>query len=444
MSSERYDSGPADFKRLASPLHFPVSGKTAQNRVLKAAMAENLSTWDIKVPENRGAPTKELVNLYRRWGEIHNNFGMILTGNIVTEYDQLEAIGNPIITPENGFTGARFEGFKDLASAAKVGGSLIVGQVCHPGRQAVSRVQEHPISASDIHLTDNSLGMVFNKPRAATEADIARVTEGFVHAAEYLEKAGFDGIELHAAHGFLLAQFLSPSTNHRTDSYGGSLENRARLTLEIAAKIRQRTSPGFIVGLKINSVEFQDKGFSSDEAREFCTMLEAAGVDFVEISGGTYEALGFEHKKESTRAREAFFIEFAEVVVSNRKNLRAYITGGLRSAAAMVAALDVVDGVGIAQPTAQEPGLGRDLVQGKVTGALKPVPTIANAFQMQVVAAGTIIRQLGKGEVPFDTADESAVQNFLKVVGEWFQKVQADEKAEMVGYPDLPDQVSVV
>ncbi|KPM39111.1 hypothetical protein AK830_g7462 [Neonectria ditissima] len=462
MSSQRYNSGPADPAPLGSPLHFSVSGKTAQNRLMKAAMAENLSTWDPKIFEARGVPTAELINVYRRWGEIPNNFGLTVTGNIVTEYDHLEAVGNPIITPENDFHGARFEAFQELAAVAKAQGSLLVGQVCHPGRQVVSKIQEHPISASDIQLggqsispdltnlikdtravltrfryTDNALGLNCAKPRAATEADIARITTGFVHAAEYLDKAGFDGIQLHAAHGFLLAQFLSQSTNHRNDTYGGSLANRARLILEIATEIRQRTAPDFILGIKINSVEFQDHGFSPEEARELCALLESAGFDFVELSGGTYEQLAFEHKKDSTRAREAFFIEFAEVVVASRKTIRAYITGGLRSAAAMVAALDVVDGVGIAKPAAQEPGIGRDMIQGKVTGALKPVDSLESSFPVHSVAVGTHIRQLGKGQVPFDTTNEVVVQGFLKDMQQWFQALQADTNLELCGYPDL-------
>jgi 2,4-dienoyl-CoA reductase-like NADH-dependent reductase (Old Yellow Enzyme family) len=169
----------------------------------------------------------------------------------------------------------------------------MVGQVSHPGRQVEARIQKNPVSASDVHLDKEVMGLKFAKPRAATSEDIARFIEGWAHAAEYLEKAGYDGIELHGAHGYLLAQFLSPSTNLRTDKYGGSLENRARLIVEIAQEIRRRTSPSFILGIKMNSVEFQEKGFQPEEAKELCSILEANKFDFIELSGGTYEALGF-------------------------------------------------------------------------------------------------------------------------------------------------------
>jgi 2,4-dienoyl-CoA reductase-like NADH-dependent reductase (Old Yellow Enzyme family) len=158
------------------------------------------------------------------------------------------------------------------------------------------------------------MGMTFAKPHAASTEEIQGLIDGFAHAAEYMEKAGYDGIELHGAHGYLLAQFFSQTTNQRTDQYGGSLENRARLTLEIAHEIRKRVKPDFIIGIKLNSVEFQEKGFQPEEARELCSLLEKNKFDFVELSGGTYEKLAFVHKKDSTKQRESFFLEFAEMI----------------------------------------------------------------------------------------------------------------------------------
>jgi 2,4-dienoyl-CoA reductase-like NADH-dependent reductase (Old Yellow Enzyme family) len=126
--------------------------------------------------------------------------------------------------------------------------------------------------------------MTFAKPRAATQDDIDRIIDGFAYAAVYLEAAGFDGIQLHGAHGYLLAQFYSPTTNLRTDKYGGPLQNRGRLIIEIAREIRKRTKPSFSISIKLNSVEFQDRGFSTEDAKELSEMLEAEGFDFVEVS----------------------------------------------------------------------------------------------------------------------------------------------------------------
>jgi 2,4-dienoyl-CoA reductase-like NADH-dependent reductase (Old Yellow Enzyme family) len=150
MAPDRYQSDNVDASPLGKPLKFEFSGKIAKNRFLKAAMTERLSTWDPKDFKSRGIPTKNLINVYKRWGE--GGFGQILTGNIMIEYDQLEAMGNPIIPPDAEFSGPRFEAFKELAAQAKAHGALCMGQVSHPGRQVEHRIQKDPISASDIQL----------------------------------------------------------------------------------------------------------------------------------------------------------------------------------------------------------------------------------------------------------------------------------------------------
>jgi 2,4-dienoyl-CoA reductase-like NADH-dependent reductase (Old Yellow Enzyme family) len=169
--------------------------------------------------------------------------------------------------------------------------------------------------------------MEFAKPHAAIQEEINNVIDGFAHAAEFLQKAGYDGIELHGAHGYLLAQFLSPTANKRTDKYGGSLENRLRIILEVAEACRKRVSKEFIIGIKINSVEFQEKGFSTEDAKGLCQALEQARFDYIELSGGTYESLAFGHKRESTKKRESFFLDFAEKIVTPLTKSKTYITG---------------------------------------------------------------------------------------------------------------------
>lgn len=193
----RYESENVSPAPLAQPLHFEFSGQTAPNRFLKAAMTERISSWDPKNFEARGIPSKNLINVYKRWGE--GRLGTILTGNIMIDYDQLEAAGNAIIPRDAEFSGERFEAFKELAAETKKHGSLIIGQVSHPGRQAESRIQKNPVSASDVQLEGNVMGMTFEKPHPATSEEIERIIDGFAHAAEFLYKAGYDGIELHGA-----------------------------------------------------------------------------------------------------------------------------------------------------------------------------------------------------------------------------------------------------
>jgi 2,4-dienoyl-CoA reductase-like NADH-dependent reductase (Old Yellow Enzyme family) len=280
------------------------------------------------------------------------------------------------------------------------------------------------------------MGMNFAKPHAATQDEINCAIDGFAHAAEFLDKAGYDGIQLHGAHGYLLAQFLSPSTNRRTDKYGGSLENRIRLITEIAEECRKRVSKDFIIGIKINSVEFQDKGFSPEEAKELCKALEQARFDYAELSGGTYESLAFAHKRESTKKRESFFLDFAEEIVKPLTKTRTYITGGFKTVGAMVKALDTVDGVGLARPVCQEFHLPKDILEGKVTGAIK-MKLDENDFGLTNVAAGTQIRQVGKDQEPIDLSDQKNVDGFMKDMQAWGAKLGSDKEMKEFGYIDL-------
>lgn len=197
MAPKRIPVEPVDPAPLGQPLHFEFSGKTAKNRFLKASMAEQLATWDPVNLEARGVPTKELINAYSRWGE--GGFGVLLTGNFLIGYKDLEAAGNAIIPGDAPFSGERFEGFKALAKEAKAHGSMVVAQINHPGRQVSDTLNPSPISASDVQLEGTVVGLTFAKPRPMETADFEDVVNGFAHAAEYCHKAGYDGIELHGA-----------------------------------------------------------------------------------------------------------------------------------------------------------------------------------------------------------------------------------------------------
>ena len=437
--SPRYESEDVDAAPLGKPLHFEFANRTASNRFLKGAMTERLSSWDPEDFPKRGIPSENLINVYRRWGE--GGFGVILTGNLMIAYDQLEAPGNPIIPPEAKAQPGdpRFDAFKKMADVSKAHGALIVGQVSHPGRQTEQRLQPDPVSASDIQLTGEVMGMKFAKPHAATQDEINQIKSQFVHAAEYLHKAGYDGIQLHGAHGYLLAQFLSQTTNKRTDKYGGDLAGRARIITEIADDIRKvvPTSTGFILGIKINSVEFQASGFSPEEAKELVALLETHKFDFVELSGGTYESLAFKHKRESSKKRESFFLEFAEQITPDLKHTRSYITGGLKTVGAMVKALSAVDGVGLARPVTQEFDLPKNILAGKVKGAIEQKLDQDN-FGLTNVAAGTQIRQVGRDQRPIDLSVQENVEAFMKDMGGWGQKMQEDAAdMNMYGYVDV-------
>ncbi|KAI1303816.1 NADH:flavin oxidoreductase/NADH oxidase [Xylaria venustula] len=435
MAPNRLPAPDVDPSPLGQPLHFDFGGRTAPNRFLKGAMTERLSSWDPKDLSKRGIPSQELINVYRRWGE--GGLGLILTGNIMLYADQLEAPGNPIIPQDAPFEGERFERFKELGAQAKAHGSLIVGQLSHPGRQVPEQVQPHPVSASDVQLEGTVMGMNFAKPRALEKSEIKDIVGSFAHAAEFLHKAGYDGVQLHGAHGYLLAQFLSQTTNKRTDEYGGSLLNRARIIFEIVDEIRARVKDeSFIIGIKLNSVEFQNGGFTPEECRDLCVELEQHRMDFVELSGGTYQALGFEHKRDSTKKREAFFIEFAEMIVPQLKKTKVYVTGGLRTAAAMVEALKTVHGIGLARPVTHEFDFAKKLLEGKAKSAIDYGIDEQN-FGITNVAAGTQMRLVGKGKEPLDLGRPEHKEAFEKAL-EKFQKDMADNAdGSKYGYMDI-------
>lgn len=280
------------------------------------------------------------------------------------------------------------------------------------------------------------MGMKFAKPHAASQEELNHIIDGFAHAAEFLDKAGYDGIQLLAGHGYLISQFLSQTTNKRTDQYGGCLENRLRIIIEIADECRKRVSKDFIIAIKINSIEFQDHGITPDEAQGLCKALEQTRFDYVELSGGTYESLAFIHKRESTKKRESFFLEFAEDIIKPLSKTKTYITGGFRTAGAMVKALDTVDGVGLARTAAQEFHLPRNILDGKVSGAIRS-KLDDNDYGLSTLAAGTQIRQVGKDEEPFDLSDGEILGAFMSDMHAWGQKLATDEARKEYGYIDL-------
>jgi 2,4-dienoyl-CoA reductase-like NADH-dependent reductase (Old Yellow Enzyme family) len=273
---------------LDQPVTFNFSRKTAKNKFMKSAMSERLATFTSHNPMERGRPTEELLRLYETWAT--GDIGIIVTGNIQIKKDHLEATGNTII--DRDLRSDYLADYSKLASAAKSCGSLVLGQLSHPGRQVSITIQPYPESSSDIEHPSTS-GELFARPTPLTRDDIRDTARRFAYASSVLYKAGFDGVQIHAAHGYLIHEFLSKRTNKRTDEYGGSLQNRARILLEIIAEIKRNVpDPSFLISVKINSEDFVVDGINQEESMATAKMLEASGVDLIEISGGTYELGG--------------------------------------------------------------------------------------------------------------------------------------------------------
>jgi 2,4-dienoyl-CoA reductase-like NADH-dependent reductase (Old Yellow Enzyme family) len=214
-----------------------------------------------------------------------------------------------------------------------------------------------------------------------TEDDIRDAIKRYARVAHTARDCGFTGVQVHSAHGYLISQFLSPRANHRSDDWGGSLENRARFLLETVAAVRQAVGDEFPVGVKLNSSDFQKGGFSADECCQVASWLDQAGVDLLEISGGTYEQPQlFGHtglagnaeppKRESTRLREAYFLEYARNI-QQAINMPLMVTGGFRTRAVMLAALDSgeADCIGLARPLCVDTDLPTALMEGTLDAA---------------------------------------------------------------------------
>jgi 2,4-dienoyl-CoA reductase-like NADH-dependent reductase (Old Yellow Enzyme family) len=347
---------------IESPLTLPC-GITLRNRLAKAAMTEGLA-------DPRGVPTPELERLYRLWS--HGGAGVSITGNVEIDRLHLERPGNVIIE------GAPDEELRTrLASWARAGteaGNHLWMQISHAGRQTPAAVNRSPKAPSAVRL--GIPGDRFGEPQPLTEPEIIEVIERFAIAAVAAREAGFSGVQIHGAHGYLISQFLSPRANQRTDAWGGSLENRARLLMEIVARVRQATGRDFAVTVKLNSADFQRGGFAFEESLQVAVWLEAAGIDLLEISGGTYEQpkmmgiAGLEPVTgalpASTVAREAYFLDFASAMRARIK-MPLLVTGGFRSRLAMEQALQsgAADVIGLARPMCVETDAPRKVLEGK-------------------------------------------------------------------------------
>lgn len=334
---------------LSSPLELP-NGKRVSNRIVKAAMSEQLGD------ARTGAPTDAHIRLYRRWAQ--GGLGTIITGNVMIDRRSIGEPRNVVVEDERDM-----DGLRRWAEACRSGDGLALVQLNHPGRQIPAGLSERVVAPSAVAV---ELGPTFAKPRALEPDEITEIIGRFAEAARIVCEAGFDGVQLHGAHGYLISQFLSPKVNQRTDDWGGDPERRRRFLIETIRATREAIGPDRVLGLKLNSADFQKGGFSEEESLAVIGLLDAEGVDMLEISGGTYESPAMSDGKgsESTARREAFFLDFAERVRAIA-DLPLMVTGGFRSGTGMTEAIreGATDLIGLARPLALEPELPAALLR---------------------------------------------------------------------------------
>lgn len=342
-------------------------GQVIKNRFCKAAMTERIAKGNNLAHQGH-------VNLYDRWAE--GNIGILLTGNVQVDRRNLEGPANVVIDKKN--YKEQYDDLKAWSAAGTKNNTQLWMQISHAGRQTPGEINSSPLAPSNIGL--KIPGKNYGTPIPMTEEDILDVIDRYVFTAKIARDTGFTGVQFHSAHGYLLSEFLSPDINNRTDAWGGSLENRARIHIEIINKCRKEVGEDFPISVKLNSADFQKGGFTADESIQVAQMLEDAGVDIIEISGGTYEQpklIGVddltinpkrsEERKESTIAREAYFLEYAQDI-RKAVSLPLMVTGGFRTREGIEDALqsNVCQMVGIGRPLCADPYCIKKMIEGEI------------------------------------------------------------------------------
>lgn len=356
---------------IRQPFEFSC-GLKLSNRIVKAAMEEALGRDDHQ-------PNEYIYRLYERWAK--GSFGLLLTGNVQVD-ERYPGMMTDLMVPSK--DKIDLEKWKRYADVCQSQGTPTIVQINHAGRQSPfgkrplmqSTIAPSPIpmSIGENIVAKTIQRLLIGTPKEMTQADIDEAIGKFAYAAEIMFQAGFAGVEIHGSHGYLISSFLSPKTNKRSDDYGATPRDRMKFLFQVIDAIRAVVPSTFAVGVKINSADFSAGGLTQDEAQDQIQWInEHGGIDFIEISGGTYEApamAGREYlsQSERTRKREAYFIDFA-AKVRHLSSIPLIVTGGFRSRQGMNDAIrsNACDMVGIGRPTCLQFNLPEILLDRTIT-----------------------------------------------------------------------------
>ena len=322
-------------------------GVQVSNRIFKSAMSEGFAG-------KTHAPNSLHTRLYERFSQ--GGSGIVVTGNVMVDGSALGEPGNVVIEDDRHLTL-----LKTWANSGQSRDSQLWVQLNHPGKQSPRFISKHPVAPSAIAL-EGPLKAAFRKPRALTLKEIKTLIQKFSISAKWVKAAGFKGIQIHAAHGYLISQFLSPQHNQRTDAYGGSLSHRMRFLVDVFKAVKSAVGKGFPVGVKLNIDDFKEGGFSPEDALIVIQTLSQLGLDLIELSGGSYEKpvmIGGENK-------EGYFLEVTHKI---RKEISVplVITGGFRSRIKMESVIEnnEADMIGLARPLVLNPDLPKALAENR-------------------------------------------------------------------------------
>lgn len=379
--------------KLTDKLELPC-GVSLPNRLAKSAMSENMASSD-------HIPGPEFPRAYQAW--VDGGTGLIITGNVMVDSRHRGEPNNVVI--EEGLD--NHEQLKQWASVSKKSDSQIWVQLNHPGKQTPKYLTPEPVGPSAIPLAP-PLDAMFNQCRELKDEEIKDIISRFAHAAEVCKQVGFDGVQIHGAHGYLVSQFLSPRHNKREDHWGGTPEKRMNFVLEVYQAMREKVGGNYPIGIKINSADFSKGGFTPEEAIEVAKKLSESGIDLIELSGGSYEkpAMTGVKVKESTAKREAYFLEYAEAIKQVAK-CPVMVTGGFRTGEFMREALDngSLDLIGLARPLCLNPNMSKQLLNGEpvnseVRQLTSGIKAIDKVFPLEIIWYTMQIHRLGQGLPP--------------------------------------------
>lgn len=382
----------------------------SKNRLFKSAMSESLG-------DKQHNPKKELIRLYEKWAD--GGIGISVTGNVMVDRTALGEPGNVVLDSKSDLAA-----FKKWAEAGTRNNTQLWMQLNHPGKQSPKFLSKKPLAPSAVPL-GGGLEKSFATPRELSHDEITEIVQHFATSAKLAKKAGFTGVQIHGAHGYLVSQFLSPHHNRRTDQWGGSHANRMRFVIELYRKIRLVVGPDFPVAIKLNSSDLMKSGFSQEDSILVAQELEKEGIDLIEISGGTYEspAMMTGRVKESTKVREAYFLEFASHL-QEHINIPLVVTGGFRSRSAMDRALrsGATDLIGLARPLAVEPDFPSKLLTEKEYSIALQSPTTGfRALDKMTILSVTyyeyLLSRIGSGKKvrPDHSAWNAVLQIFTRM-----------------------------
>jgi 2,4-dienoyl-CoA reductase-like NADH-dependent reductase (Old Yellow Enzyme family) len=373
-----------------TPFTLP-NGSTLPNHLAKAAMEENMAV-------SGHLPGEAIFRLYDTWAK--GGTGLLITGNVMIDHRAMTGPGGIALEADTPLAP-----FKTWAEAAQSQGAHIWMQINHPGRQVYAAMGGDVLSPSDVALDMGKHSKLFGQPKPMTQADIDELIQRFTQTASKAVEAGFNGVQIHAAHGYLLSQFLSPLSNQRTDQYGGSLENRARVLYQVVTSIKEALPSHVAVSVKLNSADFQRGGFDASDALQVVKQLEALNVDLVELSGGSYESPAMQGitKDGRTLEREAYFLEFAQDI-AQQTTLPLMTTGGITRLAVAEKVINAgVSMVGLGRALAFSPALPNAWKTHPEACAILPQvnwkdKTLAGVATMAV--AKRQLQRMGKGKQP--------------------------------------------